>query len=226
MGDRRADKTGQEPSLELPSLKLPGLRRRRGRRAAPEAVSEPDRRPTPEPAPEPAPEPDRSTTSVETEGPRQPQDARSGPAPGRRRRRAAARRATVPTLLAVPLAGLVVGAAGVLLTWGGLRGCEALRGTSSCGGPGLLLLVAIAAVMVLTGSALLRLMRVPDPGGTSFLGVGIVGVVTFVGLLDVVFSQAMLVVLPLLGAVAFALARWVTTRFVDLTEEGPDHDVR
>lgn len=133
----------------------------------------------------------------------------------------------MPVRLAVPLTGLAVGLLGVGLTWGALRGCVALRGSSSCGGgPGLLFLIAIVVVMVLAGALLLRAFRVPDSGGASFLGVGIVGVITLVALLGVIFSPAMFVVIPLLTALAFGLAYWVTTRFVDPTEEGPDHDVR
>ncbi len=128
---------------------------------------------------------------------------------------------------AAPAVGLLVGLAGVGLTWATLRGCEALRGTSSCGkGPGLLLLLAIAVVMVLLGTVLLRLLRVPEPGGTSFLGASIVGVVALVALLEVVFSPWMVVVIPLVAAIAFGLAQWVTTRFAEDTEQGPGHDVR
>ena len=58
------------------------------------------------------------------------------------------------------------------------RGCEAVRGTSSCGGgPGFTLLVATFAVCVLLGSALLRTFLIPDPGSSSFLAVGLVAVV-------------------------------------------------
>lgn len=121
------------------------------------------------------------------------------------------------------LGGLLAGG----LTWAATRGCELLTGTGSCGGGvGLLLLLAIVAVTVLAGAGLLRALRVPEAAGTSFLGVGIVCVVVLVALLDVVFSVWMFVALPVLGAAAFSLAHWVSTRFVDTSEPGPGHDVR
>jgi hypothetical protein len=80
--------------------------------------------------------------------------------------------------------------------------------------------------MVLFGAVLLRRMRVSEPGGTSFLAVGIVCVLVMVGLLDVVFSQWMFVAMPALGAAAYVVAHWVTTRFVDVSQQGPGHDVR
>jgi hypothetical protein len=123
--------------------------------------------------------------------------------------------------------GLVVGAVGALATWGAMQGCEALRGTSSCGGgPGLLILVAIFVGMVLLGGLLLAALSVPEPRGTSFLGVGVLAVVAMLVLGDALFSRWMFVVVPLVCAAAFGLGHWVTTRFVDTTEPGPDHDVR
>jgi hypothetical protein len=145
----------------------------------------------------------------------------------RKRRRRERQRPLVPAYLATVVTGLLVGGAGTGLTAGALRGCEILNGTDSCGGaPGLLVMVAIVAVMVLLGAGLLRLMRVADPAGTSFLAVGIVCVLVLVGLMDVVFSQWMFVGVPVLGAAAYSLAHWVTTRFVDTSEAGPGHDVR
>lgn len=130
-------------------------------------------------------------------------------------------------MIAVALTGAVVGLFGVAATYLGMEACDAVTGTSSCGGaPGLLLLVAIVAVMVLLGALLLRTWRIPDPGGTSFLGVGVVTVVVMVVLLDVVFSGWMFLVVPVLGAAAYALAHWVTTRFVEEPEGPEPHDVR
>ncbi len=245
MGQKPGDDGKHEPSLELPSLKLPGARRRKkekrpsGRRVAgrpaengyaePEAPSAPDA-PTHAPpvyeAPAyepPAYEPPQPlpTEPVLTE----PETAQPLPTTSRRAETRSSR--SIPAGLAVVLTGLLVGGLGTGLTYLGLQGCETLTGTDSCGGaPGLLLLVAILALMVLFGSIMLKLFRVSEPGSTSFLAVGIVTVVALVGLLDVIFSAWMFAVMPALGAVAYALSRWVTTRFA-AEPQGPEpHDVR
>ncbi|MGH3369035.1 MAG: hypothetical protein ACRDPR_03460, partial [Nocardioidaceae bacterium] len=99
-------------------------------------------------------------------------------------------------------------------TYGAMTGCEAVRGVSTCGGaPGFFILVAILALMVLLGTGILKAFRVDDPGSTSFLAVGVVAVIAMLVLLDAIFSAVMFVVIPLLTALAFLLAHWVTTRF-------------
>jgi hypothetical protein len=122
--------------------------------------------------------------------------------------------------------GLVVGVVGCLLTYLGLRGCELLRGTSSCGGPGLFVLVAILALMVVTGAVLLAAWKIGEPVATSLLGVGITTVVGMLVLLDVIFSGWMFLVVPVVTTAGFGAAHWVTTRFVDQPERGPEIDVR
>lgn len=197
-------------------------------------MAAPDSAEEPEPATEPtewqieAPAEDPAPALYE-DAPEEPVQRPERDASGTRRSSRRSRRSgpRVPAYVAAVLTGLLTGVAGTGLTWAALRGCEALTGTDSCGGgPGLLILIAIVAVMVLLGAALLRGMRVADPGGTSFLAVGIVCVLVLVGLLDVVFSQWMFLAMPALGAAAYVLAHWVTTRFVDVSEEGPGHDVR
>ncbi len=156
-------------------------------------------------------------------------DTRSGPVPvaGADEESTEAEESTgrrgprVPELpdLGLTVAALVVGALvgllGVVLTFLGLRGCELVTGTDSCGGPGLLVLVAILVAMVLAGAAMLRLFRVPDAGSVSFLGVGVLTVVVLVLLLDVLTSLVMVVVIPVLTAGCYALARWVTTQLAE-----------
>jgi hypothetical protein len=224
-----------EDRRDEPSLELPSPFRRRDRRDRRRAAPPPDPDPVPEPEPEPAPHP------VAEEPEPQPAPAPEpipGPIPGpapepaREPAQARARRAdrTGPVLL-VPLAaavvGLVVGLVGAGLTYGGLRACDVLRGTESCGGgPGLLLLVAILVVMALLGAVLLALLRVPDPTSLSALGTGIVCVVALVGLLEVVLESWMFVAVPLVSAVAYAAAAWVTTRVVEQVDDGPRVDVR
>ena len=119
---------------------------------------------------------------------------------------------------AAAVTGLTVGVALVVLTWLSLRGCEAVRGTSSCGGgPGFLLLVATFAISVLLGSALLKAFLVPDPGSSSFLAVGMVAVIALLFLIDVLDSWVMLIVVPLLGIGAYLASVWVTKTFVEPT---------
>lgn len=225
MGKRSGDDK-PEPSLELPSLKLPGLGRRGKRKddadgtsqAAPsESASVPAPESSTEPTtviePQPAPVAPTETTTRRDRSPVVTAEPDAPPAPRRRARRPAA----VPRLsgwVAAALTGLVVAVAGGAATYGGLAACEAARGVSSCGGgPGFLVLVAILALMILLGTALLRAFGVRDPGSTSFLAVGIVAVVVMLVLLDVVLSPWMFVVIPALTAAAFLVAHWVTTRF-------------
>ena len=62
------------------------------------------------------------------------------------------------------LTGLIVGGLIVAATAGSLRICTEVKGTSSCGGQGFFLLMAILAVAVLLGAALLRFAQVSRAG--------------------------------------------------------------
>ncbi|MEV7429756.1 hypothetical protein AB0N29_09075 [Nocardioides sp. NPDC092400] len=121
----------------------------------------------------------------------------------------------VTGMAAACLVGALVGLGTVALTWAGLRACEVAQGTSSCGNPGFLLLLAILVAMVLAGSALLKAFRVADPGSTSFLAVGLLTVLVLLFLIEVLFSWTMVIVIPLLAVGCFALSHWVTTTFVE-----------
>lgn len=238
MGQTR--RTKAQPTLELPSL--PGFGRRKKSKKRPsradagdppeDAAGSTATAPPPEAPAEPdaaVVAPDEATTAYDE--PTLPVEETPDLAPPEQepRRRAVKRRrqkekkareprATplVPGRLAAVLTGLVVGAAGAAGTYGAMAGCEEVRGVSSCGGaPGFFILVGIFVLMVLLGAGILALFRVGDPGSTSFLAVGLVAVISMLVLLDVIFSAAMFVVVPVLGAVAFALAHWVTTRFAD-----------
>jgi len=151
-------------------------------------------------------------------------------APEEPRRRAERPSRTLPALaapVAAALTGAVVGLLGAALTAAGLRGCEAVRGTDSCGGPGVGLLVVIVALMVVAGAVLLRLFGVSEHRGTSFLGTGLMCVVALLVLMDQLFSVWMFLVVPLVCAVTYLLAEWVTTRFVEIdTDDRPHVDVR
>jgi hypothetical protein len=123
---------------------------------------------------------------------------------------------TMPPYRAAMISGLVVGATMVLLTWLSLRGCNAVRGTASCGGgPGFILLLITFVVCVYLGAALLRAFVVPDPGSTSFLAVGLVAVVALLFLISVITSWPMVIVIPLLTVVAFVTSVWVTKTFAE-----------
>ena len=230
------DRTG--PSLELPSLRPRLFRRKKKAPAArPAAREEPPQQPTaepgqvarhePAPAPLAEPEPGLERAQTDLERPRgSRRQSRRDRRRDRRREKQRRPRRVIPGVLAAILAGVVVGGFGTGSTYGALRGCEALNGTDSCGGPGLFGLLAIVVLMGLVGALLLKLMRVTDPGSTSFLGVGLLCVVVLVALMEELFSVWMFVAIPLLSAVCYSLARWVTTRFVQPYEKEPGPDVR
>lgn len=148
---------------------------------------------------------------VLTEEPTRDSDSGSdAPAGGERRARP-----RIGGLPASVLTGLVVGLAGVGLTGAGFRLCEVVQGTSSCGKPGFLLLLAILIVMVYLGRGLLAVFGVPDAGSTSFLAVGLLAVVTLMFLVDVLFDPWMVLVVPLVAMTAYGLSHWVTTSVAD-----------
>ncbi|MEO9322000.1 hypothetical protein ABFT23_00820 [Nocardioides sp. C4-1] len=131
-------------------------------------------------------------------------------------------RLTVPALptLAPPVAAAVCGAlAGlslVVFVWLGFRGCEAVRGTSSCGtAPGMLALTVIFALAVVVGAVLLRAFHLPEPGACSFLGIGVMAVIALVVLIDALDHWSMVLVVPAISAVTFVGSWWLTTTYVD-----------
>lgn len=163
--------------------------------------------PEPEPLPEPATEPEPEPGS----------EPAKDTAPGARRAksRRVPRGPVITGYPASALTGLLVGLLMVGLTVASLRACEGIRGTSTCGGPGLLILVIILVVLVMVGQLLLKLLRVPDPGSTSFLAVGLIAVVALLFLIDVILDWQMIIVIPIVGMAAFLLSHWVTTAFVE-----------
>ncbi len=132
-----------------------------------------------------------------------------------RRRRTPRIPASLPAALVALLVGAVAGLALVSLTSAGLHACTAWRGTSSCGTPGILLLLAATVLTVLLGSLLLRLAGADSPGSTSFLGVGLLVVVILLALLPVISDRWMVVVVPVVAMLTFAAARWLTTTYVE-----------
>ncbi|HEX5919682.1 MAG TPA: hypothetical protein VFY76_17590 [Nocardioides sp.] len=137
-------------------------------------------------------------------------DAPPQPTPGRTRRRLPS--VGVSGLPAAALTGVAVGGLAVLLAWLAGVGCEAVRGTSACGGgPGLLILVVVVAVLAWVGAVLLRLLGVPHSASTSVLAVGILAVLVLVFLLGSLDERWALVAVPVASAIAHAASWWLTT---------------
>jgi hypothetical protein len=265
MGDTptedRPDRSDETAKLELPSLSLPrlGRRKKRARTDADEAPTDrtsADRTPaTPEPpaattvehepvavtsvavaptpltpAPRPPSRPVEPVEPVEPAEPVEPVEElpteESEPAEKRERRPFTL--PALPVRVAAALTGVVVGLAGAFLTYAALQGCDAVRGTETCGGgAGLTLLVVILVLMVLLGGVLLAAWHVSEsPRGTSFLAVGALAVIAMLTSADQA-SVWTFVAVPLLCALTYLLATWVTTTYVEpQPERGPEHDVR
>ena len=119
-------------------------------------------------------------------------------------------------LPAASLTGVAVGGLAVLLAWLAGVGCEAVRGTSACGGgPGLLILLAVLVVLTWAGSVLLRALGVPHAGSTSLLAVGVLAVIVLVFLLGSLDEGWTLVGVPVASAISYAASWWVTTAVGD-----------
>jgi len=200
MAEEPHPERGQEnhdgPSLELPSLRG-AFRRRRTPQPAPTPLVTTPAAASRETVPLPAPEPERE------------------PEPRRRRRRPVRLHFGVPGPVAALLTGAVVGLALVGLTSATLRLCTAWRGTSSCGNPGILLLLAIVVATMALGALALRLLGVATAASTSLLGVGLLGVVVLLALLPVLDRGWMVVAVPLLSMLTHLAAWWLTTTYVE-----------
>lgn len=227
----------KEPGEDRPSLEMPsfGFGRKR-KRAAPSPEPTEETREVPvalEPEPvRPEPEPTQVLATVPPAPAAPPLFADETPAaPATGDDPAAedddppaeAPRRTLPLPVlggtaASVVSGLVAGVLVVGLTWASLGLCDVVRGTSSCGNPGIVLLLAILAVAVVAGGALLRALHVPDGTSISVLGMGLVSVVTLLFLVDLLFHWWMILVIPVVAMAAYALAHWVTTAFVEPVE--------
>ena len=204
----------EDPGKETPSLERPSLgfgRKRRSKDAAP------GEREDTTPGPAPVPPPPLFADEVEPVAPAaapEPQEAAVEPEPAPEQPREP-RTPLVTGLAAAALTGAVVGLVIVALTAASFRLCEVVKGTSSCGGPGVLLLIAIMAATVFLGAAMLRLFHVVDPGSTSFLAVGLTCVLSLLFLIDVIFDWWMIIAIPVISIGTFALSHWVTTRLIE-----------
>ncbi len=215
---RMADKDAQEPSLELPSLSFG--RKRRKQKAEPAPVA-------PEPAPASAESAPVSAETAPVAPKTAPGSSETAPAAAVREASAAEpdradrRRFSLPALgglTASLVTGALVGILTVGLTWGGFRLCEVVQGTSSCGDPGFLLLLAIMIAMAVLGATLLGAWDVAEHRSTSVLAVGLLAVVTLLFLVDVLFSSWMILVIPVIAMATFAVAHWVTTAASDAAD--------
>jgi hypothetical protein len=191
--------SGDGPSLELPSF---GLRRRRRDEQAVE------------PAPAPHPTESETTRAMPVAVDQQDPAPVPGPTPARRRKKVR-RRPSLPPLAAAALTGAVVGLLLVGLMWAGLESCDFLIGTSSCGGGGVAMWLAILVLVVIVGRFLLRWFGLDEAGSTSFLGVGLTAVLILLLLSPFLEDPWMALVMPVVSAAAYALSHWVTTAFVE-----------
>jgi len=191
------DLEGGGPSLELPSFGLG--RKKKDKQSVPVAPVE-DTAPPPKPESTPTPTP-------------QPEPEAEEPKPRRELALPA-----LPALQAALAVGALIGLLAVLLTFASLKLCELIRGTDSCGGPGLLLLVATLVILTYVGGWLLRGFGIDDPGSTSFLAVGLLAVLAMLFFLDVIYNWWMVIVIPLVAMATYALSWWVTTRFVEVSD--------
>jgi len=219
------DLEGDGPSLELPSFGFG--RKNKAKQAEPAAPVADDAPPVePEPIPEPEPEPEPTPAPLAPElDPVKPEPERTPLVPDavvtQVEPEAEPKREfslpALPALQAALAVGAVIGLLAVLLTFASLKLCELVRGTDSCGGPGLLL-VATLVILTYVGGWLLRGFGIDDPGSTSFLAVGLLAVLAMLFFLDVIYNWWMIIVIPLVAMATYALSWWVTTRFVDIDE--------
>ncbi len=133
-------------------------------------------------------------------------------------------------LPAAAVTGVVVGGLAVLLAWLAGRGCDVVRGTSSCGGgPGFLILLVVLALLALAGGWLLARFGVPDAGSTSLLAVGIMAVLVLLFLLDSLDQWWSAIAVPFTAVVGYCVSWWVTNAVVgdDVEQDVAEpHDVR
>jgi hypothetical protein len=219
------DRGKDPPSLEPPSL---FGRRKKQTTAARPPIQPPLQAPAQpmveapahraEPAPEPAVD-DSPITIFDDPGPTQRSRVEPPVEPEQPR---PTREPWVRGRPAAVLTGLLVGALIVAATAGALRLCTQIKGTSSCGGSGFFLLVAILILAVLVGAAMLKAAAVPQPVSTSFLAVGLLSVVTLLFLVDSIFEWWMSILIPVVSVATFLLSHWITTTYIDPEDDASD----
>lgn len=226
--------TGDDVNLEMPSL---FRRRKRAAKATePEAagpgtaepeMAEPSREgvfvPPPSSSPSsfrpPVEQAEDTAVLPSTDEPKAAKPAKAPKPPERAKAPRDKPRVRLPEvggMTASVLTGVLVGLLACGATYLAMQGCEAINGTSSCGGgPGFFLLVVIVVGLVLAGGLVMRALRVTDPASTSFLAVGLLAVIVLLFFMEVIFEWWMVIAIPVTSAVTFAAAHWVTTTFIE-----------
>ena len=222
----------QGPSLELPSL---GFRRRK--KAKPEAVEpestteaafapadeapteviEPVAEPVAEPPTEvlpPVSEPAAVEPTTEAPAPAQPDEEPTPIAPAKEPKQRKPR----TRWLGAGGIGLLAGFAIVGLIGLMLQACDSARGTTSCGGPGLFVLLAILALITVGATRLLRIWGFTDAGTVAFLGIALTGIVVLVFLTTHLQSLGMVLVIPMITMFAFLISDWVSATMSEANE--------
>lgn len=216
--DERHAPDEEDPSLELPSLRS-AFRRRKGR-VGPEPVVPAVAECVPEAGLEPEPGPELQDLDPSI----LPVAMSEAPVADGKRRRGRDRtpfRLHLPGPVVAVVTGAIVGLALVGVTVASLHACRSMRGTSSCGKAGILLLLAITVAMVFLGSLLLRIAGVTAPGSTSFLGVGLLVVLILLALLPVLDDWWVVIAVPALAMVTYVAAWWLTTTYSEPGERAP-----
>src|SRR5262245_27750602 len=204
--DRLPDERG--PSLELPSLRRAFRSRRR---RSPPSEEQPE---TQEEHGEGLADTVTTVLPSESDAPDDPAEREATPRnrPPRRlprltrphlRRPAWLRRPRRPRNVPGPLAAAAAGAAAGLVlvggTWAAMHLCTLVRGTSSCGLPGVGLLLLIVVVAGIAGSLVMSYLGVAAHASASALGTGLVVVIVLLALLPYDDRWWMAVVVPAVG---------------------------
>lgn len=211
-----------EPSLELPHLF--GRKKKKPERDAPAPA------PAPEPEARKAEKPAKAEQPAkQLKRPKEPKPPKAAEADDFDESREF-KLPALPGRWAAIITGVLVGLLGAVLTWGSLQACEAFKGTESCGGEGAFLLLVVVLLMILAGGVLLAAWEVADPKSTSALGVGIMCVLILLLLMEELLDPWMFLVVPVVSALAYAAAHWVTTSLVEESElepgPGEQRDIR
>jgi len=229
MAEKDKDGTGDDVNLEMPSLGFGSKRRKRkgaSEATSDEVVAEAGRGGTFVPPPASTPSSFRPPGDLTEETAVLPTNEEPEPAEATKPAKPPKppREYSLPPVSGMTvsvLTGIFVGLLACGATYLGLQGCESIKGTSSCGGPGFFLLVAIMILLVVIGSFIMKAFRVTDPASTAFLAVGLLAVIVLLFFVDVIFNWWMVIVIPLVGAGTFALSHWVTTTFIEPADNQP-----
>jgi len=233
----------QGPSLEMPAL---GLRRRKKAKpdapeapeaseplaepepfAEPEAVaeSEPVIRAEPEPVtvPEPVAQAEPEPVAQEPLAQAEPEPTVVAPVEPKRSKPRKPAKPARPARersrwIGAALIGLLSGIALVGLINATLRACDAAQGTSSCGGPGLFVLLVILALITVGATRLLRMWGFSDGGTVAFLGMALTAIVALVFLTGQLLSVAMVLVIPVVTALTFIVGEWLSSTMAEANQ--------